>query len=290
MYKYLESNESFKDLSSDSAKNNFNLIMQCLENASCPDISYAPYYTLAATKTLNRDDFGRCLNYLCDTIFLDENNKLLSKELFIKRSNFKLDGYPYGFTSYDINKEKFIDIEGGKYQITPAIAIHELTHAILFLHKVPIPKRYEELLSIFNELRVRSLMGQEVQDEWLFNKIVYRLSYRIHIEDLSDKALQNHKISNEHYFESYFRMVNFVYALRLCELYSSFPEQVSQEVENILNNKNSIFDLLKKYNISLENEDTILAFKRTMTEFENVVNRYFKNEITCEASNLKTII
>lgn len=278
MYKFLESNESFKDLSSDSAKRNYNVIMQCLESVSCPNISYSPYYTLTI-KVLNRDDLGRYLNYLCDTIFLDENNNLLSKELVIKRSNFKLDGYPYGFTSYDISKEKFIDIEGGKYLISPVIAIHELTHAILFLRKVSIPKRHEELLSMFNELRACNVMDQEVQDEWLFNKIAHRLSYRVHVEDLSDEALQNHRISNENYFDGYFRMLNFVYALRLYELYTLFPEQVSQDVDNILNNKNSILDLLKKYNISLENVDTISAFERKIAEFEKIVNRYFKNEI-----------
>lgn len=275
MYKYLESNESFKDLSSDSAKSNYNAILQCLESASCPDISYSPYYALT-TQVLNKDDFERYLNYLCDIIFLDENNNMLSKELVIKRSNFQLEGYPRGFTSYDISKEKFIDIEGGKFLVSPVITIHELTHAILFLHKVAIPKQYEELLSIFNELRACSAMAQELQDEWLFNKIAYRLSYRVHIEDLSDEALQNHRISNENYFDDYFRMLNFVYALRLYELYTLFQEQVSQDVDNILNNQNSILDLLKKYNISLENIDTISAFERKIVEFENIVNGYFK--------------
>lgn len=283
MYKYLESNESFKDLKSDSAKINYNIVMRCLESASCPNIAYSPYYPLT-TKVLNKDGFERNLNYLCDRIFLDKNNNMLSKELVRERINFDLQGYPYGFTRYDISKGKFIDIEGGKYLVSSIIAIHELTHAILFLHKATIPKQYEELLSIFNEIRACSEMSQEIQDEWLFNKIAQRLSRRVHIEDLSDEALQNHQISNDNYFEDYFRMLNFVYALRLYELYTLSPEQVYQDVNNILINKNNILDLLRKYNISLENVDTISAFERKIAEFENIINRYFKNEIECRSS------
>lgn len=276
MYKYISSNREFSDLQSDLAKTNYNRLISSLESAIRPNVSYSVYYVLG-TKFINKSKFEKYLKYLCDRVFSDEKNNLIVEDLIKNRIDFELDGYPYGFTSYDINKEKMIIIKGGKYKVSPVIAVHELTHAIMFLQKNSIPKEYEEFLSMFNELRAIDEMGADIQDEWLFNRIVQRLSYRIHIEDLSDEALQTHQISNDIYFEKYFRILSFVCALRLHEIYLVDPEQVNADVLRVLNNQISLFELLNKYKISLENEDTILCFENKIVEYENIVTKYFND-------------
>lgn len=157
------------------------------------------------------------------------------------------------------------------------IVIHELTHAIMFLQGTNIPKEYEELLSMFNEMRAVNEMDQVVQDEWLFNRVAHRLSYRVDLDRLSDESLQSQKWNDEFFFPNYFRTINFVYVFRLHEVYTMVPEQVSMDVSNVLNNKMKIPDLLNKYDISLENEDTILCFENKIAEYEKVVNKYFNN-------------
>lgn len=276
MYKYISSNREFSDLQSDLAKINYKRIICSLESAIRPNVSHSVYYVLG-TKSINKSKFEEYLKYLCDRVFLDERNNLLAKDLIKNRIDFKLSGYPYSFTSYDINREKMIIIEGGKYKISPIMAVHELTHAIMFLQKNSISKEYEEFLSMFNELRAIDEMDEDIQDEWLFNRIVQRLSYRIHIEDLSDEALQTHQINNDIYFENYFRILSFTYALRLYEIYLIEPEQVNADVLRVLNNQISLFELLNKYKISLENEDTILCFENKIVEYENIVTKYFND-------------
>lgn len=274
MYQYINENESFKDLKSNLAKVNYNRIISCIESAIRPDIKYSPYYTLK-TKKMNKEKFAKCLDELCEKVFVDSNDKMTIKDLIKNKMEIDLDGYPYGFTGFDINKEKFIRIEGGKYQISPIVAIHELTHALCFVKKSTIPNEFQEIMSMFNEMKAIGKNEAKLQDEWLFNRIVSRLNFRIYIEDLSDEALQSHPIDNKIYFDNYFRMLNFVYAFRLYEIYTVYPETIDKDITQVLNNEISIRDLLNKYNISLENEDTIVCFENKIGEYENIIMNHF---------------
>lgn len=277
MYKYISSKREFSDIESDLAKINYKRIICSLESAIWPNVSItSPYYVLS-TKAINKNEFGKYLKYLCERIFLGESSNLIVKNLVENRIDFRLDGDPYGFTSYDINKEKMIIIEGGKYKVSPIIAVHELTHAVMLLQKNSIPKEHEELLSMFNELRAVDEMEEDIQDEWVFNIMAQRQFFRIYIEDLSDEALQRHQEYNDNYFEDYFRTIALVYALRLHDIYILDKEQVSADVSCVLNNQISIADLLNKYKISLENEDTIRCFENKIVEYENIIKKYFND-------------
>lgn len=273
MYKYIEEKEKFRDLHSDLAKDNYKRIMSILDSVTIPNIRNLPYISLTS-KTLNKIKFDGFVHGLCGKVFFDENNRL-ALELANNRMELDFKGYPYGFTSNDLNKEHLIIIEGCKYYISPIIAIHELTHAISFITSSRVPKQYEEVLSIFNEMKAKTEMDGVIQDEWLFNKIIERLKYRIYIKDLQDEAIKNLKLDEDLYFQGYFRVLNFVYALRLYELYTMFPEEIDTCVDSILRNEGSIIELLEKYQINLENEDTILAFEKIIAEYEQVVCKHF---------------
>lgn len=274
MYKYIEQNEKFSDLKSDNAKNNYMRIMNCLDNITIPNIRNMPYIPLS-TKTLNRQKFDGYLQYLCGKVFFDENTNRLSRELANNRMALDFGGYPFGYTSNDISSENIIMIEGCKYFISPLISIHELTHAISFINHAQIPEQYGEILSIFNEIRASREMDETTQDEWLFNKMIQRLKYRIYLKDLSDEMINSIDIDEDLYFQGYFRILNFVYALRLYELYSIYQEEISACVDRVLKNEINILELLKKYQISLESEDTIAVFEKIIDEYEQVVRKHF---------------
>ncbi len=274
MYKYIEKDERFRDLQSDNSKSNYMRIMHALDNVTIPNIKNQPYITLTIKK-LNQRDFDNNVHYLCEKVFLDENTYKLSMELANARLKPDFNGYPFGYTSNDISLEQIIRMEGCKYSISPIISIHEITHAISFINQVQIPKQYEEILSIFNEMRASHEMDNDIQDEWLFNKIIQRLKYRIYIKDLSDEAIKNFEPNEDLYFQGFFRVLNLVYAVRLYELYSMFPDEISECVDSILKNEINVSELLEKYQISLENEDTIVAFEKIINEYEQVVNKHF---------------
>lgn len=276
MYKYIEQADQFSDLKTINAKNNYMRIMNCLDNITIPNIPNRPYISLSKN-TLNKENFNNHLEYLCSKVFLDENTRLLTKDLINNRMELDFNGYPFGYTSNDINENNIISIEGCKYSISPIVTIHELTHAIGFINKASIPKQYEEILSIFNEIRACQEIDETIQDEWILNKMIQRLKYRIYLTDLSDEKLNNVS-DKELYFQCYFRMLNLVYALRLYELYCMYPEEISEDINQVLKSEISVIELLKKYHISLENEDTILAFEKTIGEYEQAVNRRFNKE------------
>ena len=278
MYKYIDHNEQFSDLKTINAKNNYMRIMNCLDNITIPNIPNRPYIFLSKN-TLNKENFNNHLEYLCSKVFLDENTRLLTKDLINNRMELDFNGYPFGYTSNDINENNIISIEGCKYSISPMVTIHELTHAIGFINRASIPKQYEEILSIFNEIRACQDIDETIQDEWILNKMIQRLKYRIYLIDLSDEKLNN--ISDkELYFQCYFRMLNLVYALRLYELYSMYPEELSEDINQVLKSEISVIELLKKYNISLENEDTVLAYEKMIEIYEQVVRKHFSKEKT----------
>ena len=74
-------------------------------------------------------------------------------------------------------------------------------------------------------------------------------------------------------------MLGFIYAIRLFDLYHINQEEILNDFNLVLSGEKSINDLLKKYQISLENEQTITSFINMCKLYQNIINRKYSPNI-----------
>lgn len=88
------------------------------------------------------------------------------------------------------------------------------------------------------------------------------MEYRVYSKYFNDEYINSFfSFLNNTNRNSYKYMLGFIYAIRLFDLYQNIGEEILIKFNKTLRGKKSFEDLLKEYNISLENEETVNSFK-----------------------------
>jgi len=156
---------------------------------------------------------------------------------------------------------------------------HENTR-ILFNQKVPTPGfhyHYNEILPTLVELIAASTL--KLQDENLFEsyQCVRLWALKEHFEEyihgiLVKKMPRKPQITTlplEYSINnSYSYIISIIFAFHLFEQYQSSPEEITEHIKACLTHKETVEELLKNTNVSLQNEDTIKATQKILKMYQ----------------------
>lgn len=279
-------NETFSlvDIEDKKSRENFDLLVNylCSKPIYNYDISKVDRNKPEPEIKLKRDNFYDLLNDIAKILYNKEN---FNTVIYIinERSDIKPADYYYGFAKiYDLDEPILLNIGGMDTYASVSVTIHELTHIIAALNNNNPSKQYNEFLSIFSELLAIDYFSQIKENEdiftnHLFNKLINRMSKRIYSNNL---YLEDNSLSwlLKMYQSNYTYFIGLIYALRLFELYKNDKETILCDFNNILLSKYTVKELLDKYNINLNNEDTINCFKNNCDFYEQKILEKYEHD------------
>ena len=271
MYKVIENNPLFEDIKNEKARENFNMLVDHL--CSMP-VADGPEEDIVLS-----NDFYEMHNYIANNIYNLQNRilieKILKEKAQINTCN-SIDGYSY---IYELDRDKILELGTTEFYRSISVLEHELTHIIMALNNNNPKPQYNEVLSFFAEFLSLFLLSQkennsDIYNNAFINRCVARMSYRVYTYEFSNDYINEHSdFMNKSNLNSYPYMLGFIYAFRLLNIYQKDAPTVLKHFNDVLEGKESLDKLLKIYNISLENSETINSFINACDYYSYLVKK-----------------
>lgn len=272
MYRKIENNPFFEDIKCAKAKENFDKLVDYL--CSMP-VAEAPEEDI-----LLDGDFYKKHKIIANSIYSPRNRTLIEKVLKERTKTDTCDSIDGSSYIYELGKDKILKLGTTKYYRSISVLEHELTHIVMSLNNNNPKPQYNEILSFFVEfLSLLQLSKMEnnpnIYNNAFINRCVARMSFRVFAHEFSDEYLNEHSnfLNNSHH-NSYPYMLGFIYSVRLLDIYEQ-DKTVLKEINDILEGTKSIDELLKEYNISLENSETINCFINMCNYYSQLVTKKY---------------
>lgn len=257
-----------------------------------------------------RNSFDDMVNYMCAKPIpnelgermqlngtLEQNHNLLANLLYSKENcdlaNYILNnrsmisdydavnGYSW---IYELDREILLELDSRKFFASVGALEHELIHLILAInHNNPKPQ-YVEMLSFFGEILSLEILSKkhnnpDVYKDEIIRRFISRVSRRVYTYQFEDDFFKKQsEFFKKCYVSFYTYMLGFIFAIRLLDLYHSFPQKIIETFNSVLSGKQSVDSLLEDYHISLEDDATIESFKNMCDLYERFVNERY-NEL-----------
>ena len=272
MYRKIENNPLFEDIKSPKAKENFDILVDYL--CSMP-VAEAPEEDI-----LIDGDFYEKHKIIANNIYSPRNRTLIEKVLK-ERTKIdtcdSIDGFSY---IYELDRDKILELGTTKLYRSISVLEHELTHIVMTLNNNNPKSQYNEILSFFMEMLSLLQLSEMENNPAIFNntfinRCVARMSFRVFAHEFSDKYLDEHSdfLNNSHY-NAYPYMLGFIYSTRLLDIYEH-DKTVLKKINNILEGTKTIDELLKEYDISLEDSKTINCFINMCNFYSKLVTKKY---------------
>ena len=147
---------------------------------------------------------------------------------------------------------------------------HEYMHGLYFLN--PLPARYkpeyEELLPILLEKIMSLRLSKQYGIDYLstYNKTRMNHANYCAKEYKKIKSSDNTVSQADNYISyiDYTYLIATIYAEHLFDYYKERPTDVITSIDNFIERKSTMSDVLDAYNISLSNSDTISSFQKSL--------------------------
>ena len=272
MYKVINSDPLFEDIRSDKSRYNFDLMVNYLCSKLVPDVLESPI-------ELTGRSLEEYHEYLSNILYSNDN-RYLADSIVQTRSKIDdtdmIDGYSY---IYELDRKIILELDSRKYFVSVAVLEHELIHLIQAINNNNPKTQYNEFLSIFGEMLSLELLSNENLDTYknsIVRRFINRMSYRVFTSNFEDGFLEKQpEFIRRLRFSSYPYMLGFIYSIRLLDLYHSSPNEVLEKFNCVLCGKKSVDELLTDDNISLEDEATVMSFKKMCDLYEEfVIEKY----------------
>lgn len=274
MDKFIKSNPKLIDIQSKTARDNLTLLVEYLCSSVVPD-------KLPSSIRLSDQTMQECHSYVSKFLYTDEN-AILADDVLQKRTDIAdydcIDGFA---STYDLTRENLIDVSSKKYFESVAVLEHEMIHILQALNNNNPEKQYNEVLSMFGEFVSLELLSEKYNNSNIYmnnliNRCIKRMSYRVYGRSFEDEAIDDcTDYMKKIYLSVYEHMLGFIYAIRLFDLYHQDTVSIIADFNLILAGKMRVKDILSKYRISLEDEDTLSSFIKLVDVYrESVVKRY----------------
>lgn len=274
MDKFIKSNPKLIDIQSKTARDNLTLLVEYLCSSVVPD-------KLPSSIRLSDQTMQECHSYVSKFLYTDEN-AILADDVLQKRTDIAdydcIDGFA---STYDLTRENLIDVSSKKYFESVAVLEHEMIHILQALNNNNPEKQYNEVLSMFGEFVSLELLSEKYNNSNIYmnnliNRCIKRMSYRVYGRSFEDEAIDDcTDYMKKIYLSVYEHMLGFIYAIRLFDLYHQDTVSIIADFNLILAGKMRVKDILSKYRISLEDEDTLSSFIKLVDVYrESVVKKY----------------
>lgn len=252
-----------------------------------------------------RYNFDTMINYLCskpipleleemlllDGGTLEQNHELVASILYTKENHelanyilkyrseiddfdSTIDGFSY---IYKLDSPILLTLDSRKYFQSVGSLEHELIHLIQAVNNNNPSPQHVEILSIFGSMLTLEILSEKYDNLDIYrnatiNGFVSRVSRRVYTCELEEDSLKEQSdIIREFRFGVYPYMIGFMYALRLLDLYHSYPQEILANFNCVLSGKKNVDKILEEYHISLEDEATIESFKKMCDLYEQFV-------------------
>lgn len=273
MDKFIKTNPKLIDIQSKTARDNLTLLVEYLCSSVVPD-------KLPSSIRLSDQTMQECHSYVSKFLYTDEN-AILADDVLQKRTDIAdydcIDGFA---STYDLTRENLIDVSSKKYFESVAVLEHEMIHILQALNNNNPEKQYNEVLSMFGEFVSLELLSEKYNNSNIYmnnliNRCIKRMSYRVYGRSFEDEAIDDcTDYMKKIYLSVYEHMLGFIYAIRLFDLYHQDTVSIIADFNLILAGKMRVKDILSKYRISLEDEDTLSSFIKLVDVYrESVVKR-----------------
>ena len=218
------------------------------------------------------------------TLFHELFNGKYDKEIKEFENKTKINEYAELYDSsivHQMDKEtrtnKFIELKIWDLK-TLASSInlsHEYMHGLYFLKPIPVNYKpeYEELLPMLLEKIMSLRLSEQYGIDYLstYNKTRMNHANYCAKEYKRIKSSGNTVSQVDDYiiYLDYTYLIATIYSERLFDYYKERPTDVITSIDNFIERKSTMNDILDKYNISLSNPNTISSFQKSLKKAQN---------------------